>query len=375
MEKKFVMELSVNNDFIGSQFVCFPIAAFMSENNFHNWYYMNYMLPIVMLNGPTSLSCIIDDSFVYGSDSNVYSKIMRINSVNVDFCEQIEDINELLRKELFDEYYCVLFLDFYELSCFKDYFHRKHYIHEILFYGYDDDVERYKCYGYLRHLYQCFEVPYDEVKRSFGVAIKYIRNGSGWHEYMFITMDLVAHDKEYPYRNDYFIGKLEQYTIGEIPYTMCYEHRLYMIGSKESRIAFGVNVIDVLIHYFNMLQIMAQNGTIYDQYVNQQPAFNMLWSFYEGMVKRLSYFMERNGLEKILERYVTDYRVEVVRRSKMIRMLYIKLDGKVVMGQVLDNVLASIMDNLVQIKKREKEILIGYLNSVSNLEITDKAWQ
>ena len=374
MEKKFVMELSVNNNFIGPQFVCFPIAAIMGEKKFHNWYYVNYMLPIIMLDGPTCLTCTIDDSFVYGSDSNVYSKIMRINSVNVEFCEQIEDINEVLRKEIFKEYYCVLFLDFNELSCFQQYYHKKHYIHEILFYGYDDEVKRYKCYGYLDNLYQCFEITYDEVKKSFGDAIKHIRNGSGWQEYMFITMDLVAHDKEYPYRNDYFIEKLEEYIKGKMPYTLYYGHRLYMIESKESRIAFGVNIVEVLIQYLNMLQVMTHNGTIYDQFANQQPAINMLWSFYEGMEKRLSYFVEKNGLEKILEKYVIDYRIEVVRRSKMIRMLYIKLVGKVVMGQVLDNVLVSIMDNLVEIKRREKEILIGYLTSVSNLDVTEEVW-
>lgn len=289
---------------------------------------------------------------------------MRINSVNVDFCEQIKSINELLKKEIQDEYYCVLFLDNFYLKEFKDIFQKNHFVHEILFYGYDDTAESYKCYGYLGHSYQRFELSYEEVERGFAGALKHIRETLGWHEYMFLTMDIVAHDKEYPYRNDYFIEKLKQYMQGEIPYNMYYDNRFYMRETKDSRIAFGVNVIEAVSDYVDMLLGMGKDNSIYDQFVSQQAAFNMLWSFYKGMGKRLCYFAEKNGLEKTLEKYITDYYDNVVKRSELIRLLYLKLSVMVRQGRRVENVLNSMAENLLQIRQRERVILTGYLNEI-----------
>ena len=221
--------------------------SLMSEKNLHNWYYMNYMLPVIRLNGPSCLSCNIIDSFEYGSNSNIYNKILRINSINIAFCEQIKDINKVITNEIADEYYCVLFLDSYDLRIFSDCFHQRHSVHEVLFYGYDNILKIYNCYGYVGNSYQCFELSYNEVELSFLNALKYIWETSGWHEYMFMTMDIVAHNKKYPYTNYYFIKKLKQYLQGEISSYMYCENRYYMMESKDSRIAFGIKAINLVL--------------------------------------------------------------------------------------------------------------------------------
>lgn len=95
------------------------------------------------------------------------------------------------------------------MKAFREFFQKDHFVHEILFYGYDDVAESYKCYGYLRHSYQHFELSYEEVEKGFEDALRHIRELVGWHEYMFLTMDIVAHDEEYPNRNDYINIKMK----------------------------------------------------------------------------------------------------------------------------------------------------------------------
>ncbi len=369
MKEKYKMELYTRKDFMGPQYVCFPIVVLMSEKNLHNWYYMNYMLPVIRLNGPSCLSCNIIDSFEYGSNSNIYNKILRINSINIAFCEQIKDINKVITNEIADEYYCVLFLDSYDLRIFSDCFHQRHSVHEVLFYGYDNILKIYNCYGYVGNSYQCFELSYNEVELSFLNALKYIWETSGWHEYMFMTMDIVAHNKKYPYTNYYFIKKLKQYLQGEISSYMYYENRYYMMESKDSRIAFGIKAINLVLEYLELLRIMVRDGSIYEKFVSQQSPFNMLWSIYEGMTKRLQYFAKWNGWENELEQQIIDYKEKVARRSEIARMLYIKLSCKIKMNYNLESVLDSLVDNLVQIRNQEKEILTEYLNKVLNLDM------
>lgn len=366
MKEKFCLELSLENDFMGLQSFCFPIAVFMSDAKFKNWYYTNYMIPIVRLKGVSILSYDIVDSFMYGSNSSMNNKIMRMNSVNADFCAQIKDINDVLKKELANEYYCVLFLDCYYLSPLQWFYHNIHYAHEVLFYGYDDSLRIYKCYGYLDNSYQRFELSYDEVEQGFKEALKYVRERDGWDEYMFITMDIVLHETDYPYINDSFIEKLKLYIEGEIPCKIYYENRFYMKRTQGDCIVSGINIIDAFCNYVNTLCTLLENNTLYDSFVNQLNAFNMFWSFHVGMLKRLRYFADINGLSDKLEHFILDYDVNIVRRSKLVRMLYVKLICQVERKYKISNILQGIAENLNQIKTAEKEIISKYIEAIAD---------
>lgn len=143
MENKFCLEINIPSDYIAPQFMCFPLVAVRADPDARNWYYQNYMMPVARLDGINSLTCEISDAITYGAGGNTYNKVIQLSSMNRTICSQFRDIVSVLQGSIAKKYYCALFMDFYYLSCAEVYYGKHHFIHEVLFYGYDNIAENF----------------------------------------------------------------------------------------------------------------------------------------------------------------------------------------------------------------------------------------
>lgn len=188
MEAKFCLNLAPKKNYVVSQGVNFPLAILRTEPIFINWYYSNYIMPIAALDGVNSLWIRVADSLTYGDYANIYNKIMRMSSVHLHFCIQIEDIVDALKNQISKdkEYYCILFLDFYYLQSLDTFYKQRHYVHELLFYGYDDTKKCFDVYGYIGTSYKYINLSYTDVRNAFQSAFKYVADG--WNKHMLMTL-------------------------------------------------------------------------------------------------------------------------------------------------------------------------------------------
>lgn len=363
MENKFFLEITEQDADIAPQGIIFPACIMCSDERFKNWYYMNYMQPIVRLDSINSLACNIADAFIYGANAYVNSKIIRVSNINIDICRQITDICDILKHKIQKKYYCILFLDFLELECTR-FYGKTHFVHELLFYGYDDQQRIFKCYGYINRKYQKIDLSYNEVNRGFLNSVKYIELTDGWEEYMLITMQKVGHKGIYPYSNDEFIEKLENYIQGDLSEKANYENLLYYNESTNTVKAMGINVTDIFVKYLDMLA----HNLSYAEFESQLPAFNVYKYYHERINERLKYFAEINNYRKYLNKFLSAYNQDVVERCGTIRLLYLKCLELIRQRLSVAKVLTHMSTIFEQIKGSEQEILSGYLDTVKQID-------
>lgn len=362
MEDKVLLEIAEQDVDIAPQGIIFPVSILLSDERFKNWYYLNYMQPVVRLDSINSLSCNIADALIYGANAYINSKIIRMSSINIDVCRQVVDICDILKSQIRKKYYCVLFLDFYELECTRFYC-RNHYVHELLFYGYDEKQRTFKCYGHVNRKYRKLDLSYNEVNKGFLNSINYIALTNGWEEYMLITMHKVGHKGSYPYDNNEFIEKVDNYIQGSLSARISYENLLYYNESETTITAMGINVTDVFIQYLNL---MIHNFS-YEDFESQLPAFNVYKYYHNRIDERLRYFAHVNNYEKYLNKDIHAYYQEVVERCRIIRLMYLKLLVLIEQKLPIVKVLAQMMKTCEQIKRSEQEILSGYMDTVKRL--------
>lgn len=367
MEERVCLEINVLTDYVAPQFMKFPLVVLRADQLSRNWLYQNYIMPVARLDGVNSLTCDVADAITYGAGGNVHGKIMRLNSINRAVCAQLRDIVSALRENISKEYYCVLFLDFYYLSCAEMYYGKYHYIHEMLLYGYDNRMDIFFCYGYFERLYQQITLSYKEVEKSFSSALQYIGAMDGWEEYMLITMRKFGHEMPSPYDNEFFLGKLEAYVSGKATEQFQYDNLMYLKPSECSVSCAGRRINEIFLEYINMLMELSDTENLDERIDSQITAFNVFKCCHNDMAERLAFFVERNGGEQALGDFVREYQNNVVRKSTEIRLAYIKFLCLMEKKLPVDNVLKRMQNELSELDRHEEEILNGFLNEARRM--------
>lgn len=367
MEDRYSLEINVPSDYIAPQFMCFPLVAVRANPDARNWYYQNYMMPVARLDGINRLGCEISDAITYGAGGNTYNKVMRLSNINRVVCSQFGDIISVLRENIGKRYYCVLFLDFYYLSCAEVYYGKHHFIHEVLFYGYDNMLENFSCYGYFEHLYRVFSLPYGEVRQAFDGALKHNETMDGWEEYMMITMRKFGHRMPSPYSNGMFLDKLETYVTGEVTEQFRHDNLMYLKPWEHSVSCAGRRVNEIFLKYIDMLMELPDEENMDDRIVSQMAAFNVFKCCHNDMADRLVYYSERNGGKQELGDFIQEYQSKVARKSAEIRMAYIKFLCLIEKKMSVKKMLERLRNELSELDRHEEDILYGFLHKARQI--------
>ncbi len=367
MEEKVCLDINVPRNYIAPQFMCFPLVVVRADRLLQNWYYQNYMMPVARLDGVNSLTCDVADAITYGAGENKCGKIMQMNNINKTICAQLSNIVPLLKENIGKRYYCVLFLDFYYLSCAETYCGKNHFIHEMLFYGYDNIEGSFLCYGYFERFYRQVRLSYEEVQRSFSSALQYIEAMNGWEEYMLITMRRYDHKAESPYCGGQFLEKLEDYVRGDAAEQFQYDNLMYLKPTADSVNSAGRKVTGIFREYINMLERLADTESLHERIDSQITAFNIYKNYHIDIAERLMYYAKMNRIEGELTDYISDYQINIAEKSDEIRMLYIKFLCLVEKNLPVQRVLRSLKNEFERLDTYEKEILNNFISKSRQL--------
>ena len=343
MEDKYCLDIKLENKFAISQGMYFPLSIIKAQDILKNWYYVNYMLPIVKLDGPDSLLSVMADTYTYGSEASIHGKIMRYSNIDVEFCKQIPDIVPILCEEISQRQYCVLFLDFYYLKS-ANLYQQRHVLHEIMFYGYDNIRQVFQCTGFLNKPFEVFELPYEDVKRAFQEAVLRADELDGWDSHMCMMFQVVRHKESYPYDGKLFLEKLKRYVHGTVSPQEYHEHLLYMNHTDSTKIAFGVGISNLLAEYLLSLKdvLVRQGGS--EEISPKYSSFRMYRDSHIALLERMRYHAEQMGRKEKTESLLDKYKTEVAEECGRILKLYIKFFIYVEHNQY--NKLVSLLDNM-----------------------------
>jgi hypothetical protein len=143
----------------------FPLAVGLVNPNVRPW----------LLNHYINVSAFAVDAGPMGIDYNdpltVYSEILTIVPMGLEFFQRDSNLLELLRQAIDADYRAVICIDEYHLPGTQSY-HYGHFVHITLIRGYDDKSRAFSCFRLnARGAYQTMNLDYEQVQRGFLSAL------------------------------------------------------------------------------------------------------------------------------------------------------------------------------------------------------------
>jgi hypothetical protein len=183
-----------------------------------------------------------------------------------------EHIIDFTIQWLKEGYYVYHFVDEYYIDT-KFSYHRQHFIHEMLLYGYNDEEELFYTSGFdSRGIYTKQTVSYKQFEEAFQKADISV-------DYQNVVYLWQANDDcRYQFDVDFVKEQLSDYMLSK---NTSMRHRMFY-PAKQS--VFGLDVYDYLVHHI-------RQGVHKDEFINVV-FFHLLWEHKVNMTERIKY-MER----------------------------------------------------------------------------------
>ncbi len=331
-----------------------PLCVILADNKFEGWYYENYTMPYVLLKGIEYFECGILDAIEYGGRDNINTRLMRYSYVGKNIMSQVSNIYSIIKERIQEDFYCILFLDDYHLSKMYTY-HKKHFAHEVLIYGYNDYDRQYYGVSFINGNFESFIISYEEMDRAYYDVFSYIDERDGWGEKMFMQLRCVGHTKAYPVNIDKFKNKIRNYSLSLLEESDYYLHLFYM-KEGESEIAYGIKITDTFLKYIILMKeylIKAQTDKEVKKIFEQYFPFHMYADFHKGIYKRFQFYGQGILKQEDLEEYK-----KISLKTEKIRMSFIKLSiiAEVKNKDKILRILDNIEEDFIYIKDNEKLI-------------------
>ena len=230
------------------------------------------------------------------------------------------DIVNYIREQILQGKYISIHLD----ECYlheKDCYHKNHFVHDSLIYGFEDQKNVFQCYGFTKNQkVKCFEVTYEELLYGYEKGKFFYFCGASYLEkngYYPITLYSPKKDMEkYElFSYDIFKEKVNQ----------------FLNPGKSEMVqgdlhVYGCNVYQVILD--EMLQ-KTKRGIV------DFRIFQLLMEQKQCILKRMEYLLTIEKKENNLKSIIEEYR-GVVKQFQKVRILYLKELCKEGYGNSLD---------------------------------------
>lgn len=218
--------------------------------------------------------------------------------------KKVTDILSYTRAALDAGWYVDIHLDEYYLSC-KDGYHRRHYVHESLVYGYNDDRQTVLAYGFGKNRkMEGYEIPYMEFLYAYEKGRIFYFSGASYL------------DDKYPYPVDLrklCVQEAEEFTFSK-----------FKLQLKEYIYPKEKEIVDDDLHIYGIDVIAFIRNCIRDDNVNAIDfrTFQLLYEHKKCLLNRLCYLKEKYGKEE-LSGIIREYK-SIVSSYQNIRLVYLR---------------------------------------------------
>lgn len=277
-------------------------------------------------------------------------KMLQLQYKDYISVEQQGNIIDYVRKQLQKNLYINVHLDEFYISE-KDYYDTRHFVHENLIYGYDDDEQVFYAFGISkRQKTTQFVIPYEEFLLAYEKGKLFYFCGADYLEqegYYPIIVYQIRDGKEFEFTEDVFIGKLTAFL--QPP-------EEEMVG--EDVHVYGSNIYDWLIQDLT--------GEC-DREIVDYRVLHLLYEHKKCIKNRLEYLLQKGQLSAACQSVYHTIN-KVIDDFQEIRLLYLKqlrkegkLDSmnKVIEDRETKRTVAKLLQESV---KNEREVLSKLLS-------------
>lgn len=329
-----------------------PLCIILADDKFEGWYYENYTMPYVILEGIEYFECGIMDAIEYGSRDNINTRLMRYSYIGKNIMSQVTDISSVIKERIEEDFYCILFLDHYYLSKTYNY-NKRHFAHEVLIYGYNDYNKEYYGITFINENLGNFIISYEEMERAYYNVFSYIDQRDGWEEKMFMQLKCVGHKKSYPVNVNEFKSKIKNYNLSLLKKSNYYLHLFYL---KEEKIEYGIKITEIFLKYMQLMKnhlTKAQTNEEIKNTFSQYFPFHMYADFHKGLYKRFQFY----GYNILNQEELNEYK-KISIKSEKIRVNFIKaaMISEIRNKDKVLKILDDIEKDFIYIKDNEKVV-------------------
>lgn len=281
-------------------------------------------------------------------------QVLGLEEISYSDVSEEESILVYTKKKLDKGIYVNVHLDEFYLSE-KDNFERRHYVHENLIYGYDDNKKILYAYGFTRNQkIDAFSLSYEEFLLAFEKGKLFFFCGAGYLEKEYpwpVMLCWIKKQPEYQFTIQKFAEKIREY-----------------IAPDESEMVQG----DYHVYGMNVCQKVVEGLKSEEGIPVDFRTFQLLYEQKECILRRARYLAERYHQEKEWEQFFNDYK-EIRDGYQRIRLVYLKQlmeEGKT--GQInqtiTDDKLSLIIAGRLEVLlKKERNVLEGLLQIINRI--------
>ncbi len=361
--------VTLQNDINSYLYYALPLCVILSDNKFQSWFFEHYIqiASIIYANG--NMGCQYVDGVTYDF-RRFYDDVIELNSVGSIIIKYNLDIIEYIRDCIDAGYYLVIFADEYYLPQ-KLSFNKKHFVHDSLIYGYDNEKQQIKAIAFdIKHKFNKILYNYEQYKKAFRSGCQYYKeSGIHWMEGRLVnTIKQNKFIEDYPFSIGRFLKQLRNYLDSVIDNKSEYFLRLIETGNEQ--VKYGIDVYDMFT--CRLEELLRENKISGLGY----PTVHFLYEHKQGIFKRLKYITSIYKIDNNLAELIGEYQ-KIVDKINMMRNIFLKCmyvnreDESTFSSYKFQDNIRKIIDILNSVKEEESIILAAIYKKL----VINKLWR
>ncbi|GAE88507.1 long-chain-fatty-acid-CoA ligase [Acetivibrio straminisolvens JCM 21531] len=339
------MPIEIQSDVTTFLHFNFPLCTLLWNKNIYPWMNEHFIQLYTMMHntGVCWVDMLEKDYF--------YEDVSDIIDMSSEHMKDVSDIVKFVIDNINNNYYSTIYTNEYYLPGRAAY-HKYTHIHQTLLYGYDLDKEVFFGLGYDgRQRFVEAEYPFEIFREAYEKGKAEYDNDFCWVKMHTAYLNRVFDLKEpYQARIEIFLKKLNEY-IYAIPDESLLRKDVVIEMGKNAK--YGMQVYESILDNLKKL--------LKGEFKHDYRTFHLLAEHKRGMLKKIEYFMSKNGLEQNIGIYLKEYQ-NIVKGFENARLIYLR-------AELVDNNYETIIGQLKNKEAIQKVYDIVNFNSDKEYQI------
>ena len=281
-----------------------PLCAILVYDKYLPWYYNNF----IQVFSYTDSNGNVELNYLEGRDC--YIEIVDVVCLGYHLLKNEKSILEFIIEKINMGYYLVMNVDEFYLPN-KGEYHKNHFVHSSLIYGYDNNTKCLKAIGFNQErLFTELTFDYSEFTDAYENGKIHYKKDAPWCDWSAVQLIRPkSFEGEFPFIITRFINELEEYLFSKSDL-----RRLYSFEYQPEQVEFGFKIYDVFVK--NLHNLLDGNMTI------DYRAAHLLSEHKKCLYDRIGYVISKYQLSGEITELHKQY-MEIVKRWNNIRLKYL----------------------------------------------------
>ncbi len=382
--KKNDLPIVIHSKVITYLYDSLPLCVLLSNESAIKWFYNHFtnlcIVTATDVNGYNCHNIKYAENGMY-IDYCTYKETMIFNPIEGESVCLSQDIIEFVKTNIDDKNYLIAFSDWSVLPQSAQY-EGEHFAHEMLIYGYDDDLQIIKCITFDKNRkFTKVLIPYSDFRKAFEALYRHLSefDADFWTYLKYIYLIKLT-PNEYTFSLTEFKKSLQDFCNGTISnvkrINLGFVDRCTRKTGKVNDVEqemdefwnyhFGIDVYTILCNILD-------NNRIRYGYENLNfLEFHIIFEHTKIILERLEYIArEYKDIQEYMERRILEYR-KAVEISEMLRLYVLKYNTQCRLGWINNTnavkYIERIKTKLMNIKEIEYKVYTDIIGEFNRLK-------